>query len=487
MTQAKAKRKRRTRTQHEGVNLLQVQHRSGEESWVVRWRDPDSKKLVQRSCEKLGLTNAEARRGWAIEKAKDLQARRRELERGAVRHTGTALREAWERYLEDPDGGGDLKPQTRSNYTAGVEELLGWLEAERQVTSLDQLRFEVLDGYRETRLGARPTGRERSRSTVNSRMVAAKVFLRWACTKRLLPHLRPDEVSAALRSFKTKGGRPRPAYLKPPALKKLLSAVAKHDAAAFGYGKAAQRVGPHVLARTARQLASYLAVTESRVSQLRKEPWFPARNEGGWEVGEVFDALDRYAPRRHVEAAPFVLTGLLLGARREELERLRWDRLDLEAGVIEIDPDAEGKTGQGRDVWLEHTPELRRLLIALKLRASSDLVFPGWSKTVAQRVRKRLVEDYGAPEFMWSQQRSRTPSLRSTCATYCYNAPFWGQASHWAASQRLGHDPKMGRQHYARRYPVKRDAQDLEQAMEVSAEISALVDQVTGRRARETA
>src|SRR5262245_30131301 len=59
-------KRRRSRTDHSGVKLLQ----RPDGTWHAAWRDPATRKAKQQSLTALGLSTHEARRAWAIDKAK---------------------------------------------------------------------------------------------------------------------------------------------------------------------------------------------------------------------------------------------------------------------------------------------------------------------------------------------------------------------------------------------------------------------------------
>lgn len=490
---APAPRKRRAqrrRTGHAGVKLKKRTLPSGRVGYVARWTDPDSGKERCQSMEDLGRTTAEARRAWALDKAKELERRRDRLSRGAARETGTQLRAAVETYFR----GAEIGDATRKNYRAGLERFVAWCE-KRGVYSADELREEHLDAFRDAlreepvrrasakgQRGEKVCGkRKASPATWNNRLRALRVVLNDLRRRKLLPHVDPEGISTQLRAFKEE--KPRAAFLRPEALRQLLAAVERHDAACWTFDPdPAHPLDPERQVATARELAGLLGVHESRVSQLRRDPGWP---EGPpWRLGDVLGALGA----RHEPAAPFVLAALLTGARLEELLTLQWSAVNLEHkdGCVEFLAE-NVKTGEGREVWLDVTPSLKRLLLALKLKATGPYVFGGetpWTKTVADKLRQRLA-GYGAPPFTFAQRSGQTPSLRATCATYGTNAGgVWGNASHSASAQRLGHSVVIAERRYAGRWKVDRDARDLEQAMEVAAEIAHLVDVATGKVGR---
>lgn len=431
-------KQRRTRTDHRGVKLLTIRKGTPSETHVARWTDPDDGKQRQQNLDQLGRTNEESRRAWAKEKAEEIVDRKRRLSLGAVPHTGTSIEDALALYFRETHIG----ERTRANYSVGSGRFKDWC-AKQGIRSTDELRPSHLAAFR---VAVRNEPRRRGQSkeptsiaTVNNRLRGVKTILNELRRRGLLPHVHKDDLTDQLRAYKQP--RPRAAFLKPDKLRELLKAVQKHDGA--------------VCALTREEKARGLKAGEGKTP-------------------------------KHEPAAPLVLLALLTGARLEELLGLRWRDVDLDAGVIELQAE-DVKTGDGREVWLDVTPSLKRLLLALRLKKTGPLVIGGevaWTRTVAGKLRARLTDTYGAPPFNWSQRSGRTPALRSTCATYSTNAfGIWGDAAHYASAKRLGHSVTIAEKRYAGRWRVPREAKDLEQAMEVADEIAALVDEVTGRKA----
>ncbi|MBW2686331.1 MAG: hypothetical protein JRE19_10490, partial [Deltaproteobacteria bacterium] len=71
--------------------------RSGATWWGVRYRDPDSGKIVRKTLDRT-LTTIVDREDYAVRESERLGRRRLELEGGAVRATGTPLRAAEARF-----------------------------------------------------------------------------------------------------------------------------------------------------------------------------------------------------------------------------------------------------------------------------------------------------------------------------------------------------------------------------------------------------
>ncbi len=485
-----AKKKARIRSGHPGVVIIRRVLPSGRETWRARWIDPDTGKNRSQALERIGETSEAKRTRWAKQKSDEIQARKRALAKGATPHSETTIKDAIALYFKDAD----ISESTRDNYRGGTKLFEEWC-ALRSLRSMDDLRPAHLAAFRAwlrsepSRRSAKGKGRGKkvktdappSAGTANARIRAVKVVLNELRRRGLLPHVDRDSIGDQLRSFKEP--RPRAAFLKPEQLRDLLEAVRRHDEARWATQKTKKPLDPDAKVRTARELASLLGVHESRISQLRREPGWPKGPP--WRLKDVLQAL----PARHEPAAPLILLALLTGARLEELLSLKWENVDLKHRDGSIEFVAEDvKTGAGRELWLDVTPSLKRLLESLKKRSSGPYVLSGdapWTQTVANKIRARLVKLYGAPEFTFAQRSGRTPSLRASNATYSVNAgAVWGDAAHFTSAKRLGHSVAIAERRYAGRWRVPREARDLEEAMEVAPDIRALVDAVVGRRSR---
>jgi hypothetical protein len=150
---------------------------------------------------------------------------------------------------------------------------------------------------------------------------------------------------------------------------------------------------------------------------------------------------------------------------------LLWGDVDLDAKdhekriVGEINLRAAAvKTKRARTVWLDHTPALRRLLAAMKLRSTGPHVFGDAELYTADQVstaRYRLLQEYGAPAFTWQQ-------LRQTTSTYLTNAPgIFGAASAYRSARLLGHSVTVAETRYTGIVRISADAKTLEQAMQI--------------------
>lgn len=447
---------------HPGVKLKQVVHRSGEEGWVARFKDPDTNKERQESLDKIGVTSKTARRQWAMEKSEELKARRLALKGGATPHTGETLKAAIDSYFTLK--GTRLKARTVSNYRPAADRFLEWAKL-AQVNLADDLRSHHLGAFVEW-LSSQPAKRPRkggvkgeqavtdkacSPGGVNNRLRAVKAVLNKLRKMGRLPHITGDAIGDTMELAKTE--KPRPAFLRQSQIQALLRAALRHDTATF--------------------------------DMTRDE-----KNSG-----------QKGLTPKHVPMAPFVAYMLLTGCRAEEALGIPWSAVELDAkdtngkkaGAIHI-PANLSKTGQARVVDLAVCPALRRILSALKLKAADQpFVFGGaqpWPLTRVDDGRDRLIDTYGAPPFTWSQRRDgeggERPPLRATCGTYLTNAPgIYGAASVFHAAKRLGHSVTIAERHYLGLVlGLSKTAKTIEAAMEVTKELGEITARLSGKAGR---
>jgi integrase len=173
-------------------------------------------------------------------------------------------------------------------------------------------------------------------------------------------------------------------------------------------------------------------------------------------------------------AGPLVLTALLTGLRKEEMERLGWSDVDLEAeegrGVLRL--DEQTKTKKPRQVGLDISPSVRALMAAMRLQAGDRLLVFDDASLVSLM---RRVRAYGAVRFSWQV-------ARRTCAGFGCSAP--GASVHLTAD-RLGHRYDVCRGYYAN--PVRGidpKAKTLEAAMGIEDLAERIVRSVQPRLGR---
>jgi integrase len=264
-----------------------------------------------------------------------------------------------------------------------------------------------------------------------------KVLLNHWRALGLTPELSKDTISDALKRLPVP--REEAAFLRPRDISLLLKAALLHDRVVY-------------------------AETREEHSGMRPKGTTP-----------------RYSP-----IAPLVMFLLLSGCRRGEALGLRWADVDLDAmdhqarrvGEIRLRAEAT-KTKHARVIGLEVSPALRRLLAALKLRATEGdvFVFGGegrYTHDLIESARARLMEEFEAPAFTWQV-------LRSSCATYLTNAPgIWGAATVFLSARQLGHSVAVAERHYLGVHRgIRREARTLEAAMEAEHAIKQVVDGVS--------
>lgn len=443
-----AKPKRRIRSPHPGVVLIPPDPEGRHPSWRARFDDPDTGRTVKTTISE--LTTAEARRDWAIRKSKTLGKRRMDLEAGAPRSTGTGLSAALDRYFEDHTR---LRAGTLGIYRRASNKLAAWC-AKVGIRSADDLTAPHVVAFRTSlvrepvnapvkgaKRGKRASSPQpRAASTVNADLRAIGTVLTYIRRLGLLPKLTADALTDSLR--KLENDAERLDYRKPAEIKKLLAAALRHDAETFD---------------------------ETREEHAGLRP---------------LGTTPRYKP-----AAPFVAAAVLTGMRAGELIDLDWKAVDIEAldnegkPVGEIYISAASKTHRARTVGLEVSPALRKLLAALKLRTGGKGRVFGITKGDAKAVEIRLRKHFGAPD------KCNWQALRRTCGTFLTNAPsIYGAASAYRSAKQLGQSVAVAEKHYvgiAR--GISRDARTLEAAMQIEAELAAIIAAVPSSKRIEAA
>jgi integrase len=435
--------------------------------WRARYVDPDSGRSVRVTLEGAALQHPRAdkpRRKWAVKKSMELLVRRAQLDGGASAIERNALTDAIDGYYKAAEN--ELRETTIELYRSATKVFLEWARA-RSIVNTTDLKATKLPGFRDYllaqrkrsyertaagRKAERAEGRDRpSPQTINWKLRAVKKVLNHLRSRGMVP-LSSDQIRDALKPAPVL--RQAPEFLRPTELGELLEAALRHDA-------------DTVISRDEEQ-------------RLRSEARGRGITRGAMAAIQPKGTTPRYQP-----IAAFVAFVLLTGMRAGEALGLRWASLDLDAldhdghkvGEIRLRAE-ETKTKFARTIGLDVTPALRALLVALKLRAGkAEYVFGGaapMAKTLAEAARRRLVSEYGAPEFSWQL-------LRSTCATYQCNAPgLFGDAAVFRSAKRLGHSVAVAEKHYADQYAVARDARTLETAMQIEEVLTRVIARVSG-------
>jgi len=443
------KSKRRTRSGHPGVVICSRKLPSGRVQWRARFCDTDTGRLMDVVLDALVLGSADARREWAMKKARWLAARRMEILSGAPRATPKTIENAIADYNERCKR--TLRDRTRRTYGQGIERFRCWANkngivrvADLGVQQLSTFKDHLiaLPHQRQKRGGRRGERQEvpqyRGPNAVNAEMRPVKTLLTVWRRAGLLPLLTSDDVADALMPLPTP--RERVVFLVATKISSLLSACLAHDAATYA---------------------------ETR-----------AEHSGNGKVGTT----SRYDP-----IAPFTAFLLLSGCRCSEALTLRWDSVDLsslgddgmQAGEIHLRA-ADVKTATSRSIDLAVSPALRELLMAMKPLARGRYVFGGERPlpySAVESARKRLRKDYGAPTFTWQD-------LRRTTASYLTNAAgIFGSASLYRSAVQLGHSAEVAQRRYLHVVKgISRDACCLEAAMDCQALVHAIVRVVGSAR-----
>lgn len=334
-----AQKVRRRRLDRHGVKLLQL----ATGAHVARFVDPVSRRQVQTNLDRLGLGSKEARTKWAADKARSLADIRAKVAAGHAVADRVSLERACDDYLASFEN-----KRTKAVKRIVLVSVRDWLE-KAGVHETAQLTQPILMRWRDQYM--RPAN-EHQASTKNRWLAAVSAWLRWASGRGLTPLLTVDSIREVTR--RSRQLRRAIQFLRPPQIKALLQAVARHDADA---------------------------------------------ERGGWRP-----------------MGAFVLTLLLTGGRYAEIAGLRWSEVHLVDDYIELDA-ARIKTKASRRVTLAETPKLRALLQGLALRrGDADLVFGDFSYGTLECFRERLVRTYGAPRWTPHVLR-RTAGTVFTCAS----------------------------------------------------------------------
>lgn len=431
---------------------------SGKVQWRARFVDPDTGRETDVTLDALALPSEEARRQWAITKAKAIARRRMDLEGGAERAAVKPLSDALSAYRKAAEL--RLRARTLVTYDRAAGRFLRWAEragvettAELTRARLVDLRAHLIAARRKVNKRGRKRGQpvetsaRRSPVSVNVELRSIKTLLNEWRVAGLLPALDSDAIGDALKALPV--AHEQPAYLGAAQLRKLLDAALRHDAATFELTR--------------------------------------AENAGQGAKGTT---------PRNVPIAAFAAVLVLTGMRRGEALALTWADVDLDAldaqgrkvGEIRLAAD-QTKTHRARTIGLEVSPALRALLAAMKLRAGDGAlhVFETrdaegerhpYTVDLVEAARKRLQREHSAPRFDWQ-------TLRSTCATYLTNAPaIFGAATVFLSARQLGHSVQVAEKHYLGVHRgIARDARTLESAMQIEAEVRAVKDAVASTRA----
>ena len=395
--------------------------RSGAMGWRVRYVDPDTGRAVKRALDRT-LTTIADREDYAVRLSERLGRRRLELEGGAVRATGTPLREAEKRFYSSLV---KKRERTAETYHEGTDRFLVWAEEHRVRTCDDLTRGQVI-AFREALLAE-----DVAAATFNKRLRAVKRFLAYLVDADLCPKLdhadlkriKQEDAPTELRDF-----------LTPAKVRKLLEACERHDAAIY--------------------------------SMTRRE-----------KIAGLKAGTPRYQP-----ISGFALFVLLTGCRLNEAVGLDWKDVDLDAldhsgkatGQFQIRA-AHSKTKKPRTVSLAVSPALRRLMAAQKLRTGGRGKVWDVTEDGAIKAMRRLRKTYGAPaSFTWQ-------ALRRTCSTFLVNSPgIFASASAYMAAKQLGHGVAVMERNYSGLvHGIDPSLRNLESVLGIKEHATRIVKQVS--------
>lgn len=463
-----SQKKRRVRSPHPGVVLIAPSAVGQHTAWRARFKDPDSGKLT-----KVRVPDEEdtplKRRDWAVRKSHTLQGRTLDIKSGSPRIRATPFADAVDVFFTQPKK--PLRDSTKANYEAVAKKLLTWAD-KVGITKTDQLTRPRLFDFRTFLMNEKKklhlkgskrnelieTDDPRSPHTINGDFRKLKTLLGRLIDRGdgSFPRLTRDDLTVALEELDAE--LERVDYLKAAELRKLLEAALRHDAATFASTREEEA--------ERRRLARIKVITEVRPGP------------GG--------TTERYEHK----IAPFLAVLLLSGMRLGEALSLQWEKDAKKlAGHVELDElDDEGrkvgaiilpgrgnKTKKSRTIGLEVSPALRALLVARHLRTGGKGSVFGLTEGIVNAAIKRLLEDYGAPEF--SPQK-----LRRTCGTFLTNAAgIFGGASAYRSGKQLGHATQTAEKHYlSLERGIPRDAHTVEAAMQIEDVMERIVARVGG-------
>jgi integrase len=294
-------------------------------------------------------------------------------------------------------------------------------------------------------------------------------FTAWASTAGVLTVV--DLTPRSLASFRAHAvATPRKVKARGGSRHDVVSTDSRRSADAVNCQLAAVKTMLETLRRTGRLP---LLTSDDIKDNLRplaadhKKPK-PLRPEGLRQL--LVSAREHDVQPNTIPIFPLVVVMLLSGLRLGEALRLEWTDIDLVELTIHVEA---GKTYRERTVDLTVSPALVRLLTSMRGRGRSGRVFT-WTQATALDARLRLIEEFGAPAFLWSTRHSRpgsrsAPTLRSTCGCYLTCAPaIFGSASIYMSAAQLGHSAQIAERHYvAALRKIPKDATTLEAAMEI--------------------
>ncbi len=430
-----ARRRKRRGRRHPGVVLLKPDpaRRIG---WRARFTDPDSGKVTKETLD-ASLSTSELREDWAVDKSQALAKRGLELAGGAPKATGSTLKDAIDRYYADHTR---LSASTIGLYKTATDKFIEWAGG-TGIKTIDELTRARLAAFKTSRSDAalnapaakqkkgkrKPTAKRRSPATVNVELRTVRAVLSYLIGIQVVARLSTDDLKIGLKPLEEPDEGIE--ILKRPQLRKLLDASLAHDSDKFKATRAEHAAGT--------------------------DP-----------------TTHRYSP-----VAPFIAFVLLTGMRLDEALKVEWGQVDLESGEIHL--TATTKTRKARDVLLEVSPALAKMLEAVNERSSEGSVF-GLTRGEARAAQRRLVAEFDAPVFSWQV-------LRQTCGSFLTNAPgIFGAASAYRSAKQLGHSVAVAEDYYLEVVrDISPEAKSLEAAMQIEPQMALIMKAVGSRPERQ--
>ncbi len=425
---------RRKEKRHPGVVLVRPDEKA-RTGWRVRYRDPDRDKMVRRSLGPNLRTRAQ-REAYACKLSDQLARRRLELETGGARKTGKPIAETVELYFAAHP---DLRPRTLKEYRNATQKLIAWC-AQHGVRKADDLDRRKLMAFREwlinepkrrtgrgTKRGTQvSTGERRAPRTINKQLTSIGTTLRYLVKREAFSKLTWEAVIFFSEHYRAKakpGQSTAARALTALEIEHLLQACIEHDEETFSMTRAEKDCG-------------------EKGSTLRHEP-----------IG------------------PFAAFVLLTGMRPDsEALKVEWKDVDFDRNVIHVGQGT--KTGKTRDVSIDESPMLQRLLDAQhEITEGKGRVWP-MSYGQIEAARRRLKNEHDAPDdFKWH-------GLRKTCQSVLASSPsIYGAASIFLAAKRGGHSVAVCEKHYANAIKlVDPDAKTIEGALGVEELLDQIVE-----------
>ena len=284
---------------HPGVTILR-DRRTG--SWVARWREPGTRRTVQRSLRKLGLRNAKERRAWAERLSATLRSRKAAVEAGGP-FRPTFLRDELDAYISAK---GALRAGTLRAYACSCRRFVQWC-AEHGVVSTHEITDPVLYRWR-CHVEARFSGH-----SLKSEIARVRAWLGHLRRLRLLLVDR-DGIHDAFRNVRLE--RPEPVYMRPPHIRALL----KRSLVSCDYLRGVSDAVKAAAGREAWDWAVVLLLSGMRTGEALTLRWDQV------DLAERTIKIDTTSKTRrartiHLEASPLLAD--VLAARRLRAESTR--------------------------------------------------------------------------------------------------------------------------------------------------------------------